>query len=85
MPNQNKSIRTCIVCKKKTEKPLLLRLVRINGELIIDENQKINSRAVYLCKDINCALKLKKQKGLNRIYHCQIDDNDYDKIIQFLK
>ena len=49
-----KPIRMCTVCRKRQEKEKYIRIVRDeNNNAIYDENHKINSRAIYFCKDIN--------------------------------
>ena len=50
-----KPIRMCTVCRKRQEKEKYIRIVRDeNNNAIYDENHKINSRAIYFCKDIKC-------------------------------
>ncbi len=67
--------RSCIICRKKDEKSNLFRIISDNNIAILDKSQKINKRAVYLCKDIKCIEKaensLKKGKlkvkiGINK-------------------
>lgn len=58
--------RSCVVCKKKNEKSNLLRIVSDeNKEAILDKEQKINKRAIYFCKSIDCIEKANKmiEKG----------------------
>lgn len=53
--------RSCVVCRTKNEKKELLRVVsNENGEAILDKTQKINKRAIYFCKNINCIEKANK-------------------------
>lgn len=53
-----KPIRMCTVCKKRQEKEKLFRIVCDNSNTAIyDEIQKINSRAMYICKDKKCIEK----------------------------
>ena len=47
--------RSCIVCRKKDEKAMLIRIVSDNKEqAMIDKSKKINKRAIYICNQENC-------------------------------
>ena len=50
-----KPIRCCIACKSRKNKEEFFRIVADNNKnAIIDENQNINSRGIYLCKYKKC-------------------------------
>lgn len=49
-----KPIRMCTVCKKRDEKENLFRIVSDNNNAICDKDYKINSRAMYICKNKKC-------------------------------
>lgn len=50
--------RSCVVCRKKNNKCDLLRVVcDQDNKAIVDKYQKINKRAIYFCKDVNCIEK----------------------------
>ncbi|MFM1986462.1 MAG: hypothetical protein RIS18_679 [Actinomycetota bacterium] len=55
-------IRTCVGCNKKDEKTRLLRIIQLNGLLIIDQKKSLGSRGANLHKSIDClnwAIKVK--------------------------
>ena len=65
MPNKSSNkghrpIRTCVICREKKEKHLLLRFEIVNGELVIDYKNKLPGRGSYLCDDNDCYSKLDK-------------------------
>ena len=61
MSNTHTPERTCIICRKKNEKSKLFRLAKLNeGFYEFDKEQKKQSRAVYVCKSLNCLGKLAK-------------------------
>lgn len=76
-----KNERTCIACRKKQDKSLMLKLVKNkNGTISIDEKQKLEGRGAYVCNNKDCLNKLIKTKALNRSYKSAIDADIYDKI-----
>lgn len=75
-------IRTCIACKTAKPKKELIRVVKFNDEIKLDLTGKMNGRGAYVCNDVNCIKKLKKQKLLNRTFSCQVEDCVYDKIME---
>ena len=61
MSNTHTPERTCIICREKNEKSKLFRLAKLNeGFYEFDKEQKKQSRAVYVCKSLNCSGKLAK-------------------------
>ncbi|EJU07183.1 DUF448 domain-containing protein [Fusobacterium hwasookii] len=61
MSNTHIPERTCIICREKNEKAKLFRLAKLNeGFYEFDKEQKKQSRAVYVCKSLNCLGKLAK-------------------------
>ena len=54
-------IRCCVACKCRKEKKDFTRIVANNeGKAIIDKNQNINSRGIYICKEKKCINNLKE-------------------------
>jgi predicted RNA-binding protein YlxR (DUF448 family) len=80
------SLRTCCVCRKKMPKKELIRIVKTpSGEIILDKNGKAEGRGTYICKSDECKNNLKKSKGLNRAFKCQINDEIYKEILEYWK
>lgn len=47
--------RTCVACRKKTDKRQLTRIVQtLEDGLMIDPSGKLNGRGAYLCNDPKC-------------------------------
>ena len=61
--------RCCIACRSRKDKNELFRIVSDeNGNAILDREQNINSRGIYLCKDkkcINSAIKTIEKNRMN--------------------
>ncbi|MBQ9514445.1 MAG: YlxR family protein [Clostridia bacterium] len=73
-------MRMCIACRQMKPKKELLRIVKTEDGVIIDESGKKNGRGAYICDSSDCALKLKKQKILNKVFSCEVDATVYDAI-----
>lgn len=70
----------CIVCREMKPKKELLRIVKTEEGIVIDESGKKNGRGAYICNNPDCVVKLKKQKILNKVFSCEIDATVYDEI-----
>lgn len=61
-----KNTRTCIACRAKRQKEELLRIVAKESVAVIDDEQKENTRGMYICKENACINKLLKAKDITR-------------------
>lgn len=78
---QKERLRMCIVCREHSDKKELLRIVKNkDGEIFVDTTGKANGRGAYICKNPLCFQKLRKTKGLNRAFKCEIKDEVYEKL-----
>ncbi|MGN1012658.1 MAG: YlxR family protein [Clostridia bacterium] len=77
-------IRCCIACKTRKNKEDFIRIVADKEKnAIIDINQNINSRGIYICKDKKCINNLQKAILKNRV-NLKINV-DLDSILGVLK
>lgn len=75
------TLRMCIACREMKDKKTLMRIVKNKeGKIFIDETGKANGRGAYICKDIKCLEKLKKQKILNKTFKCMVAPEIYTEI-----
>ena len=82
--NKKIPIRTCIVCKKALPKKELLRIVTSGDQIFLDKTGKANGRGAYVCGDIECFNKLKKNKLLNRAFSMEVKEEVYSKLMEEL-
>ena len=75
-------MRTCIVCRANKPKRELIRVVKFGEDIKLDFTGKLNGRGAYVCNDVKCIEKLKKQRLLNRAFSCQVSDEVYDGIVE---
>ena len=55
-------IRTCVACGGKKNKKEMLRVVKSEDSALFDEKQRESGRGFYICKDLKCIKKKKKNK-----------------------
>ncbi len=75
-------LRMCVVTRELKPKQELVRLVKKDGAILIDEKQKMQGRGVFVSKDAEIVKSLKKSKALNRAFKMQVPDSIYDKLEQ---
>ena len=81
MEQNKKPTRTCIVCRKEFEKKQLIRVVKNkDGVISVDLSGKSDGRGAYLCKNKDCARKLRKVKAFDRVFKTAVSASVYDEI-----
>ena len=75
-------MRTCIACRTVKPKKELIRVVKSGEEISLDKTGKKNGRGAYVCDSADCIAKIKKQKLLNKVFACSVEDSVYEKITE---
>lgn len=75
-------VRTCIVCRDKSGKRTLTRLVRTETGLTIDPSGKANGRGAYLCDDPACWKRAATSDVLAQALRTPLSVSDRDVIRQ---
>ena len=74
-------LRMCIACRELIEKREMLRIVKNSeGKIFIDFSSKAAGRGAYICNKPECIAKLKKQRLLNKVFSCAVEDDVYSAI-----
>lgn len=73
-------LRTCVVTKEKLPKKELLRVVKTDNGIVVDEIGKVNGHGAYIKKDIEALNLAKKNKALDKALDVTITDEVYDEI-----
>lgn len=73
-------LRTCVVTKEKLPKKELLRIVRTNEKVVVDETGKVNGHGAYIKKSMEALNLAKKNKTLDKILETTINDEIYEEI-----
>ena len=79
------TMRTCIVTHEKLPKKELLRVVKFNDLISVDETGKQNGKGCYLKKDPEVIEKARKTKVLNKVFEMEVDDKIYDEILKTIE
>ncbi|MDE6292296.1 MAG: YlxR family protein, partial [Bacilli bacterium] len=67
-------MRTCVVTKEKLPKNELIRIVKTDEGIIIDESGKVNGHGCYLKKEESVIKMAQSKKILNRILETEVPD-----------
>lgn len=79
-------MRQCVGCREMKMKKELIRIIRTpEGDVVLDARGKQNGRGAYLCPSVDCLLRAKKGKGLERSLKVTIPDEIYDHLEEELK
>ncbi|MBR2587875.1 MAG: YlxR family protein [Bacilli bacterium] len=77
-------MRMCVVTKEKYPKKELIRIVKTENGIIVDESGKINGHGAYLKKDKEVFEKAKKSKILNKVLETEINNEVFDELEKLL-
>ena len=79
-------VRSCSVCKARSDKKDLIRLVKSpDGKIFIDYAKKLPGRGAYICPDIECVEKAKKSGILTHVLKAEIDENFWAELEECVK
>ncbi len=71
----------CIACRELKEKREMLRIVKSpEGRIFLDFSSKASGRGAYICDNVECIKKLKKQRLLNKVFSCRVEEEVYSAI-----
>ena len=74
-------LRMCVSCRELKEKKAMLRVVKnAEGKIFIDFSSKASGRGAYVCDNPDCIKKLRKQRILNKVFSCAVEEEIYAAI-----
>lgn len=74
-------MRQCIGCGEMKSKKELIRIIKTpEGEIVLDKTGRANGRGAYICNDVECFKKARKNKGLERSFKQSINAEIYDAL-----
>lgn len=78
-------MRTCVVTKEKWPKKDLIRIVKTEEGIIVDESGKVNGHGCYLKKDAEVIKMAQNKKILNRVLETEVPDCLFEELLSILK
>ena len=75
-------VRTCVVCREKSGKRTLFRIVRTEHGAQIDPTGKMNGRGAYLCDRVECWERAMKTDILSQALRIKVTDEDRMRLQQ---
>ncbi len=73
-------LRMCIGCRQMRPKHELIKIVKLDGKLAVDQRQKLFGRGAYLCRTKACAELARKKKALERSFRMPVPKEFYEEI-----
>ena len=69
--------RQCILCREKFSKNMLIRIVKNESGISIDETHKKEGRGAYICRECIKSDDLLKRRVLDRAFRERVADEVY--------
>ena len=73
--------RQCVGCRMMKNKKELIRILKTDEGIIIDDTGKKNGRGAYICPESECLQKAIKCKGLERSFKMPIPKDVYEMLM----
>ncbi len=82
-PRKQKHVpqRTCIVCRRKTDKRQLIRIVRTTDGVVVDPTGKQNGRGAYLCDNPTCWEQSLERNMLDKVLKTELNATEKAAIL----
>lgn len=77
-------MRMCIVTREKYPKSELIRVVRTESGVIVDETGKVNGHGAYLKKEKDVFDKAFKTKVLNKVLEVDVPNEVFDELYKLI-
>ena len=84
--SKHKPQRTCSVCRVKSEKGNLIRVIKSpQGRAVLDVAKKLPGRGVYICPDEECIARARKSGSLAHALGAVIDEDFWPLLLEHAK
>ena len=81
MANKKIPLRKCVGCQEMKEKKGMVRVIKTPEETIeLDTTGRKNGRGAYICPRMECFMKARKSKGLERSLKTSIPQEVYEEL-----
>ncbi|MCD4801793.1 MAG: YlxR family protein [Anaerolineales bacterium] len=79
---KHKPQRMCVACRQSQDKKSLVRIVRTQEGVYVDETGKLSGRGAYLHADPSC-WEIGLKKSLERALKTSFTEQDRDRLLQY--
>jgi len=77
--NKKIPMRQCVGCGEMKGKKEMMRVLKTpEGPIVLDKTGRKNGRGAYLCMNLDCLKKARKNRGLERSLKMSIPEEVYD-------
>lgn len=83
MKQKHIPLRMCVGCRQMFEKPNLIKIVVSDEKLVIDINNKIQSRSIYVCKKKECIENANKKKAFSKMLGSQVSEEFMGELMKY--
>lgn len=70
----------CCVCRTRKAVNELIRIAKIDGKFLIDQQGNANGRGCHVCP--SCVEKCIKTRALNRSFKTNVSNDIYDELVK---
>ena len=77
-------VRKCVVTGERSQKAEMLRVVRVDGVVVIDPTGIRAGRGAYITPDANVIKKAKKKNVFARALRIKVDEKIYDELLEMV-
>ena len=77
--------RQCVGCREMKNKKELIRVLKTDEGIIIDDTGKKNGRGAYICPNADCLKKAIDNKGLERSFKMPVVNRVYEDLKRSLE
>ncbi|MCL2559543.1 MAG: YlxR family protein [Turicibacter sp.] len=75
-------IRKCVVTNERHPKEALLRVVRVDGQAVVDPTGVQEGRGAYVTADTQAIEKAKQKNAFARSLRMKVDEQIYDELLK---
>jgi uncharacterized protein len=74
--------RMCVVCRQRSDKRALTRLVHTGDSIYVDHSGKMSGRGAYICGNQNCWERAMTTDILNNALRTVLTNEDRNRLLQ---
>lgn len=77
-------VRKCVASHVRHPKETLLRVVRVNQDVVIDLTGTRSGRGAYITADVQLIKQARKKNAFARALRMKVDEKIYDELLEYV-